>query len=157
MNRNKPWFDADGCEVNKNKVNNEIINYATNGGKVFIGADSMYYTGKCRFAAVIALHDNNQNIAKYYYQKLNQNSNLYKDIKVKILEEVNLAIQSAEFVLSIYPDANIELHVDISKHKSAYSSKLYKTVKNWVKSLGYDFKIKPESWASSSIADWHTK
>jgi predicted RNase H-related nuclease YkuK (DUF458 family) len=150
-------LDADGYEVDEEKVNKEIIDYSSYGGKIYVGADSMYYTGKCKFAAVIALHDANQNIAKYYYKKFNQNSKIYKDIKVKILEEVNLSIQVAEFVLSACPDAIIELHVDIGTKKSNITRKLYSIVKGWVTGLGFSLKVKPNSWASSSIADWHTK
>jgi predicted RNase H-related nuclease YkuK (DUF458 family) len=30
-------------------------------------------------------------------------------------------------------------------------------VKGWVAGMGFPLKVKPESWASSSIADLHTK
>jgi len=157
IKKNNLWMNADGCKVSENIVNNEILDYSTKGGKIYIGADSMYYTGRCRFATVIALHDVNQNIAKYYYRKLNHKSKVYKDIKVKILEEVNLAIQTAEFVLSVCPNADIELHIDIGTKKSNLTSKFYSLIKGWVTGLGYNFKVKPHSWASTSVADWHTK
>jgi len=31
------------------------------------------------------------------------------------------------------------------------------SVSGWVTGMGYDLKVKPDSWASSSIADNHTK
>jgi predicted RNase H-related nuclease YkuK (DUF458 family) len=153
----KHWSDADGNPIEDYIIKNEIINYSSRGGKLYIGADSMFYTNKCCFATVIALHDANQKIAKYYYRRLNKKSSQYKDLKIKILEEVNLAIQTADFVLNICPSAEIELHIDISTKKKNLTSKLYNTVKGWVTGLGYNLKVKPHSWASTSVADWHTK
>ena len=34
---------------------------------------------------------------------------------------------------------------------------LVKQIRGWVTGLGFDCCIKPNSWASSDIADWHTK
>ena len=151
------WLDHDGCQHNELHVKNEIKNYISLGGKIYVGTDSMLTSSKCLFAVVIAFHDNEQKVAKYYYKRINGRALAYKELKVKILEEVNLSIQVAQYVLSVCPEALIELHVDIGTKKSNLTRKLYNVVKGWVTGLGFRLKVKPHSWASSSVADWHTK
>ena len=153
----KLWMDADGKECPDEFVTKQLAEYTRKGGKIFVGSDSMFCAGQCSFAAVIALHDRNQKVAKYYYKKLKRKSNVYSDLKTKIFEEVNLSIQVAKHVRNICPNANIELHVDIGNKQVNLTKKFYNLVKGWVTGTGFKFKIKPESWASSSVADWHTK
>ena len=50
-----------------------------------------------------------------------------------------------------------KLHLDINNDKRMSSQKMAESMTGWVKGLGFDCKIKPESWASSKIADIHTK
>ena len=44
-----------------------------------------------------------------------------------------------------------------AKNKENKTRVMMSTVAGWGTGMGYDLKIKPESWASSSIADNHTK
>ncbi len=154
---NLNWYDADGEPQDISRIKKEVVNYSEKGGIIFVGADSMLDSKVCVFAAVIAFHDKDQDIAKYYYKKIKSKEAKYKDVKLKILEEVNLAIQCAHFIVSFCPQANLELHVDISTKRTNLTSRFYNLVKGWVSGLGFNLKVKPESWASSSIADWHTK
>ena len=151
------WMDADGIPQDLEVIKEEIIKYSENGGTIFVGADSMLDSKICSFASVIAFHDQDQDVAKYYYKKVKSREVKYVDVKLKILEEVNLAIQCAHFVITVCPDARLELHVDIGTKKSNLTSRFYSLVKGWVNGLGFNLKVKPDSWASSSIADWHTK
>jgi len=151
------WLDSDGIECTREELKKEIKKYTKNGGRIYVGSDSMLRPTKCSFAAVIALHDDSRKIAKYYYKRINDSSSSYKDLKVKILEEVNLSIQAAQYVLEICPEADIELHVDIGTKKANLTSKLHNMIKGWVTGMGFEIRVKPNSWASSSIADWHTK
>ena len=151
------WFDADGNPQGLTIIKREILDYTKNGGTIYVGADSMLNSKVCSFASVIAFHDSAQNVAKYYYKKIKSKEVKYTDVKLKILEEVNLAVQCAHFIITFCPDARLEIHVDIGTKKANLTSKFYSLIKGWVDGLGYILKVKPESWASSSIADWHTK
>ena len=70
---------------------------------------------------------------------------------------MSLAIETACDVYENFPDADIEVHVDIGSSKKSKTRTMVDQVKGWVISSGFGFKIKPNSWASSTIADWHTK
>jgi uncharacterized protein len=151
------WCDADGRNVKHTTIIDELRGYASMGGKIYIGADSMYRNTKCVFACTIALHDAKQQIAKYYFKKERDNSSKYEDLTVKINKEVDLAINTALEIRSEIPDSSIEIHVDIGKKKKNTTRFLVKQIRGWVTGLGFACCIKPNSWASSDIADWHTK
>ena len=127
------------------------------GGKIYVGTDSMLFPNKCNFATVIAFHNRELNIARYYYRKIKRGSERYFELQTKILEEVALAIQTAQFVLELCPQADIELHIDIGTNKKINATaRFFKTIQGWVSGTGFDLRVKPDSWASS-LADGHTK
>ena len=157
-NEVKCWIDAGtGNPVTFDNIKTKIKNYSSKGGIIYVGADSMLHSTTCSFASVIAFHSTDLRVATYFYKKLKIKEEKFKDVKVKILHEVNLALEAAQFVIDTCPNAKLEVHVDISTKKQHLTSRLYSTVKGWVSGLGYNLKVKPDSWASSSIADWHTK
>ena len=145
-----------GKDYDDEYIKKEIKEYVAQGGKIYVGTDSMLLTHKCNFAAVIAFHSRDLNIAKYYFKKLKTGSLVYKELQVKILEEVALAIQTAQFVLKLCPEADVELHIDIGTKKRNATARFFKTIQGWVLGTGFDLKVKPNSWASS-LADGHTK
>ena len=151
----KPWLDADGNEIFHEELLEILKHYVEKGGKIFIGADSMLYSNKCSFACAIALHNQTLGVSKYYYKRYSDDSDVYKNLQVKILNEVSLAIDAARNILAELPNADI--HVDIGSGKKSKTRTMIDQVKGWIKGSGFEMKIKPKSWASSSIADWHTK
>jgi len=151
------WMNASGEYQSIDQMTSQIVEYSSKGCTLYVGADSMLISDTCVFAVVIALHDRDHRIAKYFYRKIKKTESKYRDIKLKILEEVAYAVDAAHFILEKCPEAKLEIHVDISTKKSHKSSTLYSTIKGWIAGLGVPLKVKPDSWASSSIADWHTK
>jgi predicted RNase H-related nuclease YkuK (DUF458 family) len=151
------WCDADGKQVQHTQIIDELRIYASMGGKIFVGADSMYRNDKCVFACTIAMHDAKQKIAKYYFRKERDYSTLYSKLSEKINKEVDLALTAALEIRDNIPNADIEVHVDIGKKKKNSTRFLVNQIRGWVTGLGFVCCIKPDSWASSDIADWHTK
>lgn len=150
------WKDADGKIVLNSFVIEEIKDYTSLGGTVYVGTDSMLHSHKCNFTAVIAFHNREHDIARYYYRNIKKPSRSYRDLQKKILEEVELAIKTAQFVTEVCPDSDVQVHVDVGTKKKNETSKFLSIIQGWVTGTGYDLKVKPESWASS-IADSHTK
>lgn len=150
------WKDADGVSRTAAFIEQEIKSYVKKGGKIYVGTDSMLFPHKCNFASVIAFHNRDLKIAKYYYKQIKADAKEYKELQVKILEEVALAIQTAQFVLEICPKADIELHIDIGTKKKNATAKFFKSIHGWVTGTGFNLRVKPNSWASS-LADSHTK
>ena len=69
-------------------------------------------------------------------------------------------MELAEFLMTEYnldPD-NMELHLDVSPfHANNGTSKFSDMLKGFVQGSGFSCKLKPNAWASQSIADRHSK
>ena len=151
------WISPGGTIKSDEEFANTIKKHVDQGCNVYVGTDSMLYGNSCNFATVVAFHNNEIRIANYHYKRFRVISSRYIDLKSKITEEVSLAIQAAQFVNKFCPDASIEVHVDIGKNNVNKTRVLLPMVRGWVSGMGYVLRVKPESWASSSIADCHTK
>lgn len=151
------WLCPGGNQITDEKYIEEAKELIKKGSKVYVGTDSMIHGRNCIFVTVTAFHNNEKNIAKYFYKKLKIEDLEYRNLKNKITEEVNLSVQAAQKIHEFYPGIPIELHVDIGKNKENKSRTMISTVIGWVGGMGYDLKTKPDSWASSSIADNHTR
>lgn len=151
------WFNGDGKEFTLNEVYENIDSYVASGGIIYVGTDSMLFTSKCVYATAICLHSQDLNVAKYYYTKLKDKSGQSKNLKHKITKEVSHSIDVALLLLEKYPEAGIEIHADVGTSKRSATSKFVEFVRGWILGSGFDYKVKPNSWASSTVADWHTK
>lgn len=151
------WISASGSVKSDEEFASVVKKFVSEGCKVYVGTDSMLRGDSCNFATVIAFHNNDIRVANYHYKRFKVINAEYVDLQSKITEEVSLAIQAAQFVNDLCPNASIEVHVDIGKSNVNKTRKLLPMVRGWVSGMGYDLRVKPESWASSSIADNHTK
>ena len=61
------------------------------------------------------------------------------------------------YMKKLIPDAPVEIHLDVNRDKKYATGTFSEQVVGYAKSIGVDCKIKPESWASSGIADKHTR
>lgn len=130
--------------------------YVDMGLRLYVGTDSMLYADHCVYSCIVAVHANDLNIANYYYQKQKFKGKKYKTLETKILKEVEISINTADFLKKKIPEASIEIHVDIGDKPRNATRHLVEVACGWIMSMGYKAKIKPDSWASS-VADWHTK
>ena len=150
------WHNADGTQCDFNDVIKDLKKYVDLGGIVYVGSDSMLGSHNCTFAITICMHMNHGEVANYYFKKFKVGKDQYVDLRAKITEEINIAIQTAMNIQSRFPDANIEVHADVGKTKRSRTREFVEFVRGWITGVGFVCRIKPESWASS-IADWHTK
>jgi len=138
------------------EVFESIKDYVSKGGTIYVGTDSMLKHDYCKFASVIAIHSNDLNIANYFFKKKKLPANHYKSLQNKIFEEVDCSIEIAKECAKRFPNAKIEVHVDVGKTNRSKTRIYIDMLKGWVTGMGYLFKAKPQSWASY-IADWHSK
>ena len=148
------------CDGDKHITTQEVFmkisDYVEKGGIIYVGTDSMLKHDYCKFASVIAIHSNELNVANYFFKKKKVSSKNYKMLQNKIFEEVDCSIEIAKEFSKKFPDAKIEVHVDVGKTNRSKTRIYVDMIKGWVTGMGYLFKIKPNSWASY-IADWHSK
>ena len=151
------WFDSDGKEYDFQDVIKLITDYVDLGGTIYVGTDSMLFTHKCVYATAICLHDCDMKVARYFFTKMRDKTPESKNLKHKITKEVSHSIDVAMLLLDRFPDAAIEIHADVGTSKRSATSKFVEFVRGWIRGSGFTAKVKPNSWASSTVADWHTK
>ena len=136
----------------------EISEYVSSGGKVFVGTDSQLKSDCCVFVNAICLHKNTgKKYAKYYFNRSRLENSDYKILRVRIMKEVQESIQIALDLMEMNPEMDLEVHVDIGRTQKSATRKFADSISGWLKGVGIPCKMKPYSWASSSVADWHTK
>ena len=155
----KNWSSGTHKQVSFFEVKEIIADNISKGAKIYIGTDSFKSKGKVCFATVICLHSQTTN-GRYFFYKENENSNKYKQLAVRITEEVRRSVELAESIMNeckIDPE-NIELHLDVSPfEKNNSTSKLSVMLRGYVQGAGFDCKVKPNAWASQTVADRHSK
>jgi len=92
-------------------------------------------------------------VAKTYY------SDKYKQtrggVKERMLFEVTNSVEVAYEIsplLDTY-DIPLEVHADINPNIKCESSKALSEAVGYILGMGYEFRVKPNAWASSSVAD----
>lgn len=150
------WKEVNAGEINSEEFLSIMKNYSKMGMTLYVGTDSMLYNTYCTFSCIVAVHSNKLRIANYYFQKQKMYENKFKTLENKILKEIEISINTANFLRENIPKAHIEVHIDIGDTIKNETRHLVDNAKGWVKGMGFEVKIKPDSWASS-VADWHTK
>ena len=150
------WKNSLGRQFNLSEII-EIIQKFPN-AQIHIGTDSHFKTGHLIFATVIAIYDPGQ-CSRYFFKRTKNSSNKAKTpLRARLLKEVQDSIETANRVREIIGEQrNISVHADISENEKNKSSVVSEQAKNWIYAMGFDCKLKPISWASSSIADLHAK
>ena len=151
------WKDAYGNNIDSEKLFKDLEVYLQKGGTLYIGTDSQYTSGKCVFASVIGMHIRDLRVGNYFFTKKKELNYSYGDLQTKIYKEIEMSINIAGYLKKKYEDATIEIHADVGVKEKNATKKLVDGIKGWVIGMGYTFKCKPNSWASTSVADWHTK
>ena len=152
------WFTGSGDPIPFLDLMNQIDAYIVGGGKVFIRTDSQIKSDRCTFVTAICLHGQvDKFYATYFFNRQKLAREPYKVLRVRIMKEVQNSVDIAMDLIEKYPDADIEVHVDIGKTHRSATRHFVDSVNGWVKGIGFKCKIKPYSWAACSIADSHTK
>ena len=152
------WFTGSGDPISFSDLMNQLNNYVAGGGKVFIGTDSQIKSDRCTFVTAICLHGQvDKFYATYFFNRQKLERKQYEVLRVRIMKEVQVSVDIAADLMEKYPNADIEVHVDIGTTKRSATRHFVDAVNGWVKGIGLKCKIKPHSWAACSIADSHTK
>ena len=129
---------------------------------IAIGTDSMTYS-TTQFALAITVHRlHNGGIffyKRFYHDKI---VNLHH----KLREETSISVETAEIIVDELFDRGIDLtdkdgkihfHIHLDIGNNGPTKELIQELSGWITALGYDFEIKPDSYAASHIADRYSK
>ena len=132
------WKEFDAKDVTSENIVSIMKNYAKMGMTLYIGSDSMLYNKFCVFSCIVAVHSNKLQIANYYFQKEKLYDKKYKKLENKIMKEIEISIDAAQFFREYIPDAKIEIHVDIGDTYKNATRHLVDSARGWVKGMGFD-------------------
>tara|TARA_Y100001963_G_scaffold157907_1_gene255654 strand:- start:4846 stop:5262 length:417 start_codon:yes stop_codon:yes gene_type:complete len=135
----------------------QIEEHILGDGKVFVGTDSQLSGSSCIFVTAICLHGNGPMKGRYYFTRSKERSPINKELRVRITAEVERSVDIGLSLIDMFPDADIEIHIDIGSTQKSKTRHLVDVMTGWAKSAGFKCMIKPNAWASASIADKHTK
>ena len=125
---------------------------------IYVGCDSHKAKGhddKYLFAIAICLiSDHLQN--KYFYSR-GIHSREFITLQARLTEEVAFSAETVLKLAKYFPNRKITLHADSSCDMKNKSAKFTEMFRAWAKGIGCDFASKPDAWASSSVADKHSK
>ncbi len=159
VDHHKAWHTASGYQIEFKDILEEIDEYVNLGGKVFIGSDSQVKGDEVVFVTAICLHGNlsERKYSKYFFKKLKMPRTIGRPLRQRILKEVQLSLDLAMKLIEEHPETNVEVHVDVGRTVKSKTSKYADMIDGWLKGVGIGCKMKPYSWASSAVADHHTK
>ena len=152
----KSWFTGAGAchdfdsvlqAVSENKKEYEL----------HVGADSHLVGEKYMLAVAICLYKPASG-GNYFFSRKSMSPKKYSSLGLRLHSEAYAAVEVAALIHKrIDENLKITVHVDISPNPAHKSSKHLKGICSFIQALGYEFRIKPDAWASSSVADSHAK
>jgi hypothetical protein len=152
---NIKWKNSIGRQFEISEIIDLIKKYPSS--QIHVGTDSHFKSGKLIFATVIAVYSPGE-CSRYFFKRTLENCEYKIALSSRLLKEVQDSIEIASVVRElINPNREICVHADISSDKKNKSNIVYEQARQWIIAMGFDCKMKPISWASSSIADLHAK
>jgi len=158
--QNCTWHTGSGNVVNFEDILINLKSCIKNGGKIFVGSDSFVTNRKINFTSAICLYGDEKGGRYFFFKEKVPRKNYGNALVTRITEEVKRSVDIAEILTNVcgISASNIELHLDISpKNLKNGTSKFCEMLYGYVVGSGFSCKIKPEAWASQSVADRHSK
>jgi len=155
----KNWVSGSGKAKKFVEILEQVAKHSKKNKKVFIGSDSFVSRSNvCFVTAVCLLSKKHGN--RYFFYKDRVPVKYYNILSTRITEEVRRSIELAEtFIDKSKMSADmIELHLDVSPFAAKEgTSRFSEMLKGYVQGYGFSCKLKPNAWASQSVADRHSK
>lgn len=153
------WSTGSGRQIDFYEILKVAKEHTIQGSKIFIGSDSFISQNKVCFASAVCLYGPNTP-SRYFFFKENVPSKQYTALVSRITEETRRSVEIGCLLMDEYSFSpqTIELHLDVSPFSAGNAtSKFSDMLKGYVQGYGFDYRLKPDAWASQSIADKHSK
>ena len=155
----KNWNTGSDKNIDFYEMLKILKDYVSNKSKIFIGTDSFISNQKVCFATAICLYGG-ELPGRYFFFKEKINKKPFSALVSRITEETRRSVEIGCMLMEEYNfnPVNIELHLDVSPFSAGNAtSKFSDMLRGYVQGYGFDYRLKPEAWASQSIADKHSK
>ncbi len=155
----KNWVTGSNQKIDFYDLLRLTRQYVQKGAKIFIGSDSFISRDKICFASAVCLHGGEDN-GRYFFFKDFVPKAQYSQLVARITEETRRSVEIACLLMNEYGvgPQSIELHLDVSPFGANNGTSKYSDMlKGYVQGYGVDYRLKPNAWASQTIADKHSK
>lgn len=147
----------ENAEVSYGDFIDKLKSFSKKGLDIYIGSDSQVIKTKISIVTCICFYKQGIPENHIYYIKKRIPKDRYPTLRARMLFEAYCSLEAALDV-DPYVAGELIVHLDIgSDFKRNKTAKFSKELQILVKSQGFGCEIKPNSWASSSIADKFTK
>ncbi len=138
------WSAVEETIIRENNAGNKL--------KVFIGTDSQVKRGTVEFATVVVFLREHRG-GFMFIRKDKKSHNM--TIKERMLLEVQQSIETAYELCPLLDQYHIDLevHADINTNPNFQSNTALKEAMGYILGMGFIFKAKPESFASTNCAN----
>lgn len=124
--------------------------------EIAVGTDSMTYGSFTKFAVAITVYKE-QKGAIFFYKTLR--SKPMRNLKAKLDMETKISLEVADYLIDAFGEeimnkrsrVHLSIHMDVGENGP--TAKFIDDLEGWIKACGYDFCVKPDSYAASTIAD----
>ena len=131
----------------------EAIRGSSKESAIYIGCDSLRKAKKntAEFSTVIVLHMDSKHGCKVFHNKVVIPD--YGNMRMRLLTEVGLALEAFYSIEDAIDGRKLEIHLDVNPDPKHASNIVTKEALGWVRGLGLEARIKPDSFAASTAAD----
>lgn len=136
--------------INWDKVR-EYIKSTPNTSTIYIGADSKPHKGFTSFGLAVVVHIESSKGGHMFVEVSKMNR--IRSIRERLLKEVEIVVEASMKLLDVIGQRQFQVHLDINPNPEHKSNMIAKEAIGWVEGQGFDYRIKPESWAASHAAD----
>ena len=153
------WKSGSDKTITFYEIIQQIKSHHQKNGQVFVGTDSLANRKGCTFStSIVLLGADEQRGARFFYSKEKFPDYKGQSFYNRILKEVEKSINIAIKITEVCPNANLEIHLDVSPEgKNERTSQLSNMLMGYAKGSGFKCKVKPDSFAASTVADKYTK
>ncbi|UUZ81005.1 ribonuclease H-like YkuK family protein [Paenibacillus sp. P26] len=120
---------------------------------IIIGTDSHTTRQSTTLVTAVVIHQIGKG-ARFFYRK--QRSKPLFDLRTRIYRETELSLELVELLnkkgmSDLLSQLPLEIHIDIGQQGD--TKVLIQEICGWVTSVGYEARIKPQSFGASAVAD----
>jgi hypothetical protein len=124
--------------------------------ELIVGSDSKRKGLRTTHITVVFLWDLETRKFKLFYNKERTKHTGYLDLATRIIQETTRSLEYVSYIenselVGLIGRENFEVHIDAGY--GGKSKKVIPTVTGIIKGSGLKYKIKPDSWVASAVAD----
>jgi len=155
------WHRFNNEEINvlQETILTDISNAPTGDLEFIVGADSQWSKGRVTYTVAVIMLMNGKG-GRGYYKKQITDRNHYVSLQQRLFTETYQAVEVAVWLNPILESIGYEvkeIHADLNPNPMYKSSEVVQSCLGYIKGMGFNGKIKPHSWAASTVSDYKTK